>query len=133
MITKNSFQVKRGFWNFANNGGAIGNIITDVIIPSQSIILGFWTDTIVNPASGGAATISWGMQTKTNPPGGNNTVLMLANNFAAFVAGQVLQGNNLMASPIKLINYNVVSLTIATAALTAGEIAFTIMYTENQI
>lgn len=136
-------------YDFAVYGGAIGTINFGVNLPAGSgypQIDGFSVTCLTPLASAGAATVSFGLLSTynvLNPPAsgttGTNygivskpTILMGVTAYAAFAGNvdtegyyQPVQGTINAANPLKLYQ-NVVSwtltLTIGTAALTAGKL-----------
>jgi hypothetical protein len=56
-----NFMIVRGLWDFAVDGGAIGNLNlfgTTTKIPSGAMIMGGYINVLTVPTSGGAATIA---------------------------------------------------------------------------
>lgn len=125
---KRSFNtVRAGEYDFAKDGGAAGAISTGVYVPGLAIVHRFQAKVITAPTSGGAATLSFGIS-------GSVQALMVTNAIAVFVINTVVPGVDLNANPLMLSTTfgaaPEILLTIGTAALTAGRIAFEVEYTE---
>lgn len=124
-----------GEYNFANdpNAGAAGTIRLGVYIPLKYLITGFWVIPIVNPASGGAATISFGHVLEDGLTNVTNS-LMVATPFNGFVVRTPVTGIDLYMNPLSLLNDTVqVTMTIAGAALTAGRLAFIVQANQSLV
>ncbi len=124
---KRSFStVRAGEYDFAKDGGTAGAINTGIFIPALAIIKGFFVKVITAPV-GVNATLSFGYT-------GSVQALMVTNGVAAFVINTVLQGVDLRANPFMASttfgNATEVLMTIGTANLTAGRIAFEVEFTE---
>lgn len=129
LITSNKSQ--SGEYNFSTdpNAGATGTINLGVWLPTNAIVSRFFVKTITTANSGGAATLSFRL---------NSTVLLLGvTPFGAFTAGNCIAGVDFNANPIvassALTPSPQVQLLIAGAALTAGRFAFFIEYFESNV
>jgi len=132
-VSKMSFQKQRGYYNFLSDptAGAIGTINLGVHLPAFAIISGFWVTEHTAITSGGAATLSFGtITTNSNPVVSTVNNLMAATAIAGFTA-QPLMGVDLFAAPLRILVPVDITMSIATAALTAGELSFEIWYSQN--
>lgn len=113
-------------YDFAVDGGAVSTITpTDSPeLPSKSIILGGTIDITTTLTSGGAATIALGTSA-----GSSTTSLKGATAVASWTAGQLaLVPVFTAATYVKLTAAGKPTLTIATAALTAGKFDINLVY-----
>lgn len=105
-----------------SSAGAIGTINLGWHFPKFCWITSFWVAELVNVTSGGAATISFGLiTTDITPAVSTVNNLMTAQAIANFVA-QPLLGVDLNAAPLRILNTSDLTMSIATAALTAGKL-----------
>lgn len=113
-----------GYYDFGVVGGAQGAFDLGATIPDNSIVIGGLVDAIVTPTSGGAATMALSVE------GANDIV-----NACAFDGGAWLQANQHDVIPagigtgaVKTTGAQAITLTIATADLTAGEFFCALFY-----
>jgi hypothetical protein len=113
-------------YNFAVDGGAIG-VITPAnspTIPINAIILGGTVDVTTTLTSGGAATIALGLGS-----GAQAAALKAATAVASYAAGQVaLTPVFTAATYVKATAAAKLTLSVATAALTAGRMDVNLVY-----
>ena len=136
MLYQTSSKSASGLYNFladtASVGGPgfIGTVNLGVHLPIFAVITGFWVTQLVNITSGGAATLSFGtITTDIVTPTSTVNNLMTATAIASFTA-QPLLGVDLNAAPLRLVNSVDVTMSIATANLTAGQLYFLLTYDE---
>lgn len=105
-------------YDFAVDGGAIGKIGLSGRIPPGATITHAWYEVLTPPTSGGAATLSFGVD--ANDPTG----LLAATAIAGFTAGygDLLPDNTAANFTTKTTNPRDIIMTIAAAALTDGKI-----------
>jgi hypothetical protein len=111
-------------YDFAVNGGAVGSINMGVFIPANAVIYGGYILCQTALTSGGSATISVGY---------SSAATILASNIAytTFNSGGVVSiGVDLSANPKFLDTARQLTITIGTAALTAGSLTYFCEYTE---
>ena len=131
-VLKISSKIQSGLYNFLSDStaGAVGTINLGVHLPAFAVITGFWV-TELTAITGGASTLSFGtITTNSNPVVSTVNNLMLATAIASFTA-QPLVGIDLYATPLRLLVPVDVTMSIAGAALTAGQLQFEIWYSEN--
>lgn len=100
-------------YSFAVDGGATGDITMGVFIPNNAVVGRFAVKTNTTFTSGGAATVSWGFAADTD-------AYMVVQAFGNFIAAQTISGVDLNANPLEATANRELTITIATAALTAG-------------
>lgn len=127
----NSFtSVQGGLYDFPVDGGAVSSINTLVTIPGLAVVRWFLVKVLTAPTSAGAATISFGIA-------GSTQFFMTTTGIAGFVINTQVAGVDFNANPQTVSNTLgtgiPVLMTIGTAALTAGKIAFEVGYTEYDI
>lgn len=121
-------QVVRGRYNFAVDGGAVGDIdlTTDAQIPANAIILGGFAEVDTVPTSGGSATIAVKVE------GAGDIIAAAAISGAPWsTTGRksvvpVFTG----ATTVKTTAARKIQATVATAALTAGAFDVVLFYVE---
>lgn len=121
-------QVVRGRYNFAVDGGAVGDIdlTTDAQIPANAVILGGFAEVDTVPTSGGSATIAVKVE------GAGDIIAAAAISGAPWsTTGRksvvpVFTG----ATTVKTTAARKIQATVATAALTAGAFDVVLFYVE---
>lgn len=118
--------VRAGEYDFAKDAGVAGAFNSGVYIPALSVIKRFYVKVITAPV-GATATIAFGIT-------GSTQALMVTNGVAAFVINTVVPGVDFNANPLMLSTTfgaaSQVLMTIGTANLTAGRIAFAVEFDE---
>lgn len=115
----------KAIYNFSVDGGAVSTItpsLTDVI-PDNAIIVGGTINSTTACTSGGAATIAVGTSA-----GSSTTSLLGATAVASFSADARINSVATFAAPVKMTAQGAITLTVATAALTAGVVEVTLIY-----
>lgn len=107
-------------YDFAENGGAVGAILLDLVLPDNAVIWDGFFDVVTAPTSGGSATIALGLNTATD--------LKAATAIASYTGIVALVPVGTAAAAVKLTAERQLTLTIATAALTAGKINIFLNY-----
>lgn len=112
-------------YDFAVQGGAIGTITLPVQIPAKAIVIGGFLDVITAPTSGGSATVA------INVEGAADVQAPTA--IASLTTGRkALIPVFTAASSVKTTIQRNVTVTIATAALTAGKFHIVLYYTVTE-
>jgi len=116
----------RAVYDFAVDGGAVSTItpVINMKIPSKAIILGGIIDIITTLTSGGSATIAVGTSA-----GSSTTSLKAALAVASWTAGLLaIVPVFTAATMVKLTAEGQITVTVATAALTAGKFGVQVQY-----
>lgn len=113
-------------YKFSQDGGAIGLItpLQNEIIPDNAVIKSVTINSTVAVTSLGSATISVGL----SAGGGGAAALLAATAKASFSLDAIQIGVPVAATPLKMTAAGLVTLTVAVAALTAGEIEVVVSY-----
>lgn len=108
-------------YDFAVLGGAIATInLQNASVPNKAVVIGGFVDTITVPTSGGAATISLGLNTTTD--------LKAATAFGSYTGIVALTPVFTAATAVKATAQRTVTATIAAATLTAGKFHVALFY-----
>lgn len=126
-LTRGSFQLYRGDYSFAVDGGAVGTIALSgqTGIPSGALILAAWIEVTVALTSGGAATVALQIESAADVQA------------AAAVSGapwsttgvKLSSARTFATAPVKTTAARDISAVIAAAALTAGAFRVYAAYT----
>jgi len=106
-------------WDFARDGGAVGDVSFGVSLPAGAIVTGVLSDEEVPVAGATAVTLKAGSTSLTGA---------LDLTASAGVAARALAGS---ASAIKLAAASELKLTIATNAATAGKVSFYVTFVKK--
>lgn len=130
---KTGIQIVQGEYNFLNDStaGAVGTIRLGVYVPKYSSVIGFWVTELTDLTGGAGATLSFGSVVNPSTSVVNN--LMTAQVLANFVIYTPLRGVDLDAAPLRINSDWEVTMSVAVNALTAGRLAFTLIYTESLV
>lgn len=122
----NNFQVAHAIYSFATDGGAVSTItpVKTANIPANAILVGGTINPTTACTSGGSATISIGTSA-----GSSATSILTATAVASFTTDALINAVPVFATPVKLSATGNVTVTIGTAALTAGIIEVFVYYT----
>lgn len=122
----NVFQVAHAIYSFATDGGAVSTItpVLTATIPNNAIMVGATINSTTAAASGGSATIAVG-----TAAGSSTTSILAATAYTSFTTDALLNGVPVFATPRKMTAAGQVTVTIGTAALTAGIIEVFVYYT----
>lgn len=128
-LNASRLKIARGDYNFATDGGAIGNInLMGQTIPAGAVIIGGHVNVQTVCTSGGAATIALAVETAgdlvPNTVAIASWTLGLKQIKAGTTAGAALAAS---ASILTTAARDIV-MTIATAALTAGRFQVVLLY-----
>jgi len=117
--------VARARYSFATDGGAIATITPklNVTLPDNAVIMGAVINSTTACTSGGAATISVGTSA-----GSSTTSILAATAVASFSLDARIAGVPTFAVPVKLTAAGAITLTVATATLTAGIVEVVLFY-----
>ena len=129
-LTVGRQKVARGDYSFASDGGAVSTIALtgSTLIPAGAIITGGFIEVTTTLTSGGAATIAVGVETTTD--------IVTAVAVASWTAGRknilpaLTSGALTAATTVKTTAARDISITVATAALTAGVFKVVLYYVE---
>ncbi len=118
-------RTARAKYSFAVDGGLVSTItpVTNATIPDNAVIVGATINSTTAATSGGAATIAVGTSA-----GSSTTSLLGATGVASFTLDALLNGAATFAAPVKLTAAGSITVTVATAALTAGVIEVSVIY-----
>ena len=118
-------RTARAKYSFAVDGGAVATItpVTNATLPAKAVIVGATVNSTTAATSGGLATIAVGTSA-----GSSTTSILGATAVASFSADALINGAVTHAAPVKLTAAGSITLTVATAALTAGIIEVTLIY-----
>jgi hypothetical protein len=129
LVHKNMNCVK-GSYKFSRDGGAVGDInlkdqdgVSTLVIPSGAVILNAFVHVTTALTSGGSATIDLNSQAAND--------LLAAEAVASFSSGAKIQGVpdfGTLADAVVTTADKTLSLSINTAALTAGELSVYVFY-----
>lgn len=121
--------MKHGVYDFSKVGGAVGsfNLVDDdgatIKIPADALVLDVFTFVETAVLSGGAATVSLGLETAID--------LLAATGKASFTLNAALQGvptTGTLSSGIRATVERNLTMAVATAALTAGKLHVFVSY-----
>ena len=118
-------RVARAKYDFATDGGAISTITPALnsTIPNDAVIVGGTINSTTAATSGGSATIAVGTSA-----GSSTTSILGATAVGSFTTDAVLNSAATFAAPVKMTAAGSITITIATADLTAGVIEITVVY-----
>lgn len=119
-----TLRIARTIYDFAVDGGAVSTITPKktVRLPKNAVIVGGTVDVTTSCTSAGSATIGVGTSA------GSSTTALLAATAVASMGAGLKNAVPVFATPVKLTAVGDVTVTIATAALTAGVIEVTLLY-----
>lgn len=121
-------KLARGDYDFAADGGAVGNInlIGALGIPSGALILAAYIEVVTPPTSGGAPTIALQLE------GAGDVQAAAAISGAPWstTGAKLSSARTRAAAPLKLTAARDIVMVIATAALTAGAFRVVVEYLE---
>ncbi len=125
--SQNGMRVGYALYSFAVDGGAVATItpVTNSTIPANAIIVGVIANPITALTSGGSATIAIGTSA-----GSSTTALKAATAVASYTIDAVMAGAPVFTagSAVKLSAAGFITITVATAALTAGVMEVFVFY-----
>lgn len=107
-------------YDFAVHGGAVGDIPLDLDLPPNAVVYDGLVDVITAPTSGGAATVALKIEGAAD---------LLAATAISSVTGQLdTVPNGAAANAVKTTDTRTLTVTVATAALTAGKMNIFLKY-----
>jgi hypothetical protein len=127
VLIKERESAKKCVYDFSKQGGAIGtlNLLDEVgkpcVLPNKAVVWNVYIDTVTAPTSGGGATIA----ISSGQVAADIKAATAFGSYSGLVAG-IPVGN--AATAFKLTADQKPTLTIATAALTAGKLNVQIIY-----
>ena len=105
--------IVKATYDFSAHGGAIGDVALDLKLPDNAIVYQGLIDVITDPTSGGSATVALKIE---------GTADLLAATAIASVTGQLdTIPDGTATNAVKLTAERTLTVTVATAALTAGK------------
>lgn len=115
----------RAKYDFSVDGGSVATItpVTNVTIPANAVIVATTINSTTAVTSAGSATVAVGTSA-----GSSSTALLGATGKASFSSNALLNGDSTFAAPVKLSAAGSITVTVGTAALTAGVIEVTCLY-----
>jgi len=120
-----SLQVAKAIYNFAVDGGAVSTITPKVTasLPANAVIVGGTINSTTALLSAGSATLAVGTSA-----GSSTTALLGATAKASLSLNALINAVPVFATPVKLSAAGNITVTIATAAATAGVVEVTLFY-----
>jgi len=120
-----SLQVAKAIYNFAVDGGAVSTITPKVTasLPANAVIVGGTINSTTALLSAGSATLAVGTSA-----GSSTTALLGATAKASLSLNALINAVPVFAAPVKLSAAGNITVTIATAAATAGVVEVTLFY-----
>lgn len=113
-------------YNFAVDGGAVSTITPktgNVLLPANAVIVGGTINSTTAVLSAGASTMSVGTSA-----GSSATSILAATGKASMSANALINAVPTFAAPVKLSAKGYVTVTIGTAAQTAGVVEIVLYY-----
>lgn len=111
-----SQEVAEATYDYSALGGAVGAHALALSLPKGAIVTQFWTDALTSMTSGGLATVALSA--------GSDSLLAAT----AFDDAALTGADQHLAAPLKLTTGGTLTLTVATAALTAGKLRVCLAY-----
>lgn len=108
-------RIARAQYSFASEGGAVGDIGLGVTLPDNAIVVGGMIETTTTCTSGGSATIALKLNS-----GGDLSAAAAISGGAGQAGVHDIIPDNTGSTAVKLTAARELTLTVATAALTAG-------------
>jgi len=123
-VAVDGVRTARAYYDFAVDGGAVATITPaqSDTIPANAILTGGVINSTTAVTSGGAATVAVGVSA-----GGSTTTILGATGKASFTLDAVIISTT-AATPVKMTAAGAITLTVATATLTAGVIEVIVTY-----
>lgn len=118
-------RMARAIYDFSVDGGAISTITPKktATLPKNAVIVGGNVNVTTAVTSAGSATLSVGTSA-----GSSATALLAATAKASLSANALLNAVPVFATPVKLSAQGDITVSVATAALTAGVVEVTLFY-----
>ncbi len=115
----------RFYYDFSVDGGAISTITPKktVMLPKNAVIVAGTLNSITALTSGGSATVAVGTDA-----GSSATALLAATAYTSFSSNALINAVPVFATPVKLSAQGSITVTIATATVTAGAIEGVFQY-----
>lgn len=107
-------------YDFAELGGAVGDITLSLKLPAGALVYNGLVNVLTNPTSGGSATVALKIEGSAD---------LLAATAISSVTGQIdLVPDGTAANVVALTEERSLTVTVATAALTAGKMDIYLQY-----
>ena len=118
-------RMAHAIYSFAVDGGAVSTItpVSTAAIPQYAVIIGGTINSTTAVTSGGSATVAVGTSA-----GSSTTSILGATGKASFTTDALINSAATLASPVKMSAAGNITITVATAALTAGIIEIFVLY-----
>lgn len=116
-----------GWFEVGSDDSTIGTHVIEyknTTIPANAIIVGGTIHVNQDVTSGGAATVALGL----NGTGGATNSIMDATAVGSLTAGTIINSKTTFAAPVKVTTESQITITIATADLTNGQIEIFLQY-----
>lgn len=111
----------RAVYDFAANGGAVGDIVLSSQLPPGAVILTGFVDVLTAPTSGGAATVALKVEGAAD--------ILAATAIGSLTLGRKsIIPNGAGVNAVKTTVARNITVTVATAALTAGRFVVSLWY-----
>jgi hypothetical protein len=123
--TTSGFQTAKAIYSFASDGGAISTITPKITasLPINAVIVAGTINSTTALLSAGSATLSVGTSA-----GSSTTSILAATAKASLSANALINAVPVFATPVKLTAAGNITVSIATAAATAGVVEITLLY-----
>lgn len=121
----NTLAIGKAIYDFAVDGGAVATITPKktFTLPKNAVVIGCTVNSTTAVLSAGASTMSIGTSA-----GSSATSLLAATGKATMSANALINGAATFAAPVKLTAQGDITVTIGTAAQTAGVVEVEVFY-----
>jgi len=118
-------SVAKAIYSFGTDGGVVGLITPRLTasLPKNAVIVAGTVNSTTAVTSAGAATLAVGTSA-----GSSATALLAATAKATLSANALVNAVPVFATPVKLSAAGLITVTVGTAALTAGVVEITLFY-----
>jgi len=119
-------RVAKFVYDFADDGGAVGDIeLGTKILPDNAVIVGGFIDVVTAPTSGGSATIALKVESTGD--------ILAATAISSLTEGlHDVVPDYTASNMVKTTAARALTMTVGTAALTAGRFVVTLFYTQTE-
>jgi len=125
LVGTSRLLVAKAVYSFTADGGEVSTItpVRTVTLPAGAVIVGATINTTTAVTSAGSATVAVG----TSAGSAANSILT-ATAKASLTLNALINGAATFAAPVKLSAAGSITVTVATAALTAGVVEVNVLY-----
>lgn len=122
-------------WDFAVQGGAVGTIPLDVLLPEGAIVTGGFIHVLEAVTTSASGTLSFGLNTNVDLLAATAVGSLTLNAVLPLIPSFTASGTNPVAasSPLRLTAERELKAAVATGALTAGKVAIYLEYVGSAI